>query len=73
MFTVKVIYSSSGKPRIGARVAASFDGFRGVTKDEYTDSNGEAHFDNNPGGGKVYVDGSEVYRGKIEGRIVLYV
>lgn len=75
MFTIKIIYSSSGKPYKGARVAASFDGFfsGGITNDERTDSNGEAHFDSNPGSGKIYVDGREVFRGRIEGRMVVYV
>ncbi|OQY27988.1 MAG: hypothetical protein B6244_08570 [Candidatus Cloacimonetes bacterium 4572_55] len=74
MVTIKVIYQSSGKPAQSKKVAIGFDSFsRGVAGNEFTDRNGEAHFDAKPGGGKVYVSGSEVYRGRIEGRVVVYI
>lgn len=74
MVTVKVVWRDSGKPAKGSRVAIGFDGFtRGVTNSEYTDSNGEAHFDAEPGTGEVYVDGSTKYRGRISGRVVVYI
>ncbi len=74
MFTVKVIETSTGRPVKGARVGAAFEGFsRGCTKDEYTDSDGEAHFDYDNGTGIIYVNGHKEYEGRIEGRRVVYI
>lgn len=74
MFTVKVIETSTGRPVRGARVGAAFDGpFRGCTRDEYTDSDGEAHFDYDNGIGTIYVNGHKEYEGRIEGMRVLYI
>lgn len=74
MITVKVITQSSGKPAKGKRVSLGFSGLlRGVTSSEYTDSNGEAHFNADNGEGKVYVNGSEKYKGYLSGRIVVYI
>lgn len=75
MITVKVIHQSSGNPVKGRKVAlginALFSG--GVTHGEWTDSNGEAHFDVKPNQGKVFVDGSTKYEGHLSGRIVVYI
>jgi len=46
---------------------------RGFTKYEYTDRDGEVHFDNDNGTGTIYVDGKRVYEGRIEGRKVIYI
>ncbi|MEE4357346.1 MAG: hypothetical protein V2I97_12840 [Desulfococcaceae bacterium] len=74
MVSVQVVRQSSGKPAEGKKVVLSFDGLsRGVTGHEYTNRNGEAHFGANPGSGKVIVDGSTVYNGRIAGRVVVYV
>lgn len=74
MFTVKVIETSTGRPAVGVRVCVGFDGLlRGFTKDEYTDSDGEVHFDNDNGTGTIYVNGQRKYEGRIEGRKVIYV
>jgi hypothetical protein len=74
MFTVKVIESSTGRPVEGARVCVGFEGpFRAFTEDEYTDEEGEAHFDNDNGRGTIFVDGDNCYEGRIEGRKVIYV
>ena len=74
MFTVKVIESNTGHPVKGARVSVGFDGpLRGFTKEEYTDYNGEVHFDNDNGTGTIYVNGENVYEGRIEGRKVIYI
>jgi len=74
MFTIKVVSKSSGKPASGRRVSVGFDGLlRGHTKDQRTDPQGEAHFDSDPGSGTVYVDGSSAHKGRIEGRVVVYV
>lgn len=75
MVTVKVIYQSSGKPAEGRKVALYVSRFMasGVTDTEYTDSNGEAHFDIESTDGEVYVDGSTKHKGRLAGRIVIYI
>lgn len=74
MFTIRVIESSTGEPVHNKKVSVVFDGwFRGVAKDQYTDKNGEAHFSEDNGEGKVYVQGRKEYEGKIQGRIVIYI
>jgi hypothetical protein len=74
MITVKVCAESNGRPVKNTKVALGFDGlFRGVAGDEWTDSNGEAHFDCETGKGKVFVGGQTVYRGQLSGRIIVYV
>lgn len=74
MISVKVCWQHNGKPAENRKVVLSFDGFfSGMSKYEYTNHNGEAHFDNDPGPGKVYVDGKTAYSGRLEGRIVAYV
>lgn len=81
MFTIRVISSSTGKPARSVSVSVSFDGFfGGVTKSVYTDDEGEAEFDYNPGSGKIYVNeggfmaiSQEVYHGPIQGRKTVYI
>ena len=74
MITVKVIYQSTGKPAENRKVALGFSSFfRGVTSYEYTDSNGEAHFEADNGDGEVYVDGSTRHKGYLSGRVVVYI
>lgn len=75
MFSVQVISSGSGKPVSGKRVSVSFDALLrgGGTGDQYTDSQGEVHFNNDPGDGTVYVNGKSVHKGRISGRVVVYV
>jgi len=75
MITIKVCYESSSQPAKNKKVAIGVDNlFRGgVTSGEWTDSNGEAHFDIEPCEGKVFVDGSTVHKGYLKGRIVVYV
>jgi hypothetical protein len=75
MISVKVCWKDTGKPAEHRKVALSFDGLfsGGVTNNEYTDRNGDAHFDYNSGQGKVYVDGNTAHTGRLEGRIVVYV
>jgi len=61
MVTVRVIDRSSGKPVKGKKVALGTSGLLsgGVTRGEWTDSNGDAHFDVKPNHGKVYVNGTK--------------
>lgn len=74
MISVKVVRSSTGKPVEGSRVILGFEGvFRGVSKGHYTDSNGEVHFENDPGEGVIFVDGTQEFKGRIEGRRVVYL
>ena len=74
MITVKVVYQSTGKPAEGRKVALGFSSFfRGVTSSEYTDSGGEAHFEADNGDGEVYVDGATKYKGRLAGRVVVYI
>jgi len=75
MVTVKVVRKSSGESAKGKKVALGIDAVfsGGVTKGEWTDSNGEAHFDVKPNYGKVFVDGSKRFEGHLSGRIVVYI
>jgi uncharacterized protein YfaS (alpha-2-macroglobulin family) len=74
MVTVKVVSKNSGKPIQGKKVSLGFDGLlRGVTRSEYTDQNGEAHFEAKPGDGKVFVNGSTKFHGRLSGRVVVYI
>jgi len=71
MVTIQVFYKSSGSPVKNATVALGI-GF-GQTSGQYTDSNGEAHFNVKPQHGKVYVNGSTKKEGYLSGRVVIYV
>jgi hypothetical protein len=65
MFTVRVIRGSTGSAISNEKVFVSFDSiFRGWLE-QRTDEKGEAHFDADPGRGKVIVRGStlETYLG----------
>jgi hypothetical protein len=74
MFTVQVIESNTGRPVYYKKVGVIFNGiFRGCAKDQYTDRNGEVHFSENNGDGTIYVQGSKMYEGYIEGRKVIYI
>lgn len=73
MVTVKVCYERDGKPARGKRVSLGFSWLRGMTNSEYTNSEGEAHFDTDSGTGDVYVGGKKVYSGRIAGRVVVYI
>lgn len=74
MFTVQVIEKSTGKPAYYKKVGVIFNGWtRGVAKDQYTDNNGEAHFSEDNGDGTIYIQGSKVFEGRIEGRKVIYI
>ena len=56
------------------KVGVIFNGWtRGCAKDQYTDKNGEAHFSEDNGNGTIYIQGSKVYEGKIEGRKIIYI
>lgn len=75
MISVQVVYQGTGKPADRKRVSVFFDGLLsgGGTGDQFTDSQGEVHFSNDPGNGKVFVDGRTVYQGRISGKVVVYI
>ena len=74
MISIQVVRLGTGKPVAGSRVVLGFEGvFRGISKGHYTDSNGEVHFDNDPGDGVIFVDGMQEFKGRIEGRRVLHL
>ena len=74
MFTIQVFESSTGKPAYYKKVAVGFKGWdRGFTNNQWTDKNGEVHFDYNNGDGTVYVDGQKRYEGYISGRKLIYI
>lgn len=75
MVTVKVVHQNSGKPAEGKRVVLYVSRFMasGVTDNEYTDSNGEAHFDIESTDGEIYVDGLTKHKGRLAGRMVIYI
>jgi hypothetical protein len=73
MVSVKVVWTRDGKPAEGRKVAVSFHGARGITDAQFTNRQGEVHFDVTPGEGEIYVDGNSKHRGRVEGRVVVYV
>lgn len=74
MFTIQVLEKSTGRPVHSKKVGVIFNGLtRGCAKDQYTDKNGEVHFPEDNGNGTIYIQGSKVYEGKIEGRKVIYI
>jgi hypothetical protein len=73
MLTIKVIERQSGRPMKREKVGICFSGWTGGCTDEWTDYEGDAHFDLNPGNGEVFFNGKSVYKGRIEGRVVVYV
>ncbi len=73
MITVKVIRQSSGTPLKGVRVTLSFSGLLRGNATEMTDGNGNANFSNETGSGTIYVNGKEVYKGKLSGLIPIYI
>jgi hypothetical protein len=62
------------KPLEGTKVGVLFDGFfRGVAKDQWTNTDGEATFTERNGRGTVFVEGTEVYEGELEGKKMIYL
>jgi hypothetical protein len=74
VITIKVCHESTGHPARRARVSLGFSSaFRGVTHDQLTGDEGEAHFDADKGEGEVYVNGRSRYKGRLAGRVVVYI
>lgn len=74
MITITVIHSNTGKPAKGMRVNIEFEGLmRGMGGSQYTNDMGEAHYNNDPGRGTVFVDGRSAHSGRLEGRVIVYV
>lgn len=74
MVTVKVVNESTGKPAQGRKVALYVSRFLASGMMEgRTDSQGEAHFEVEATDGEVYVDGSSRHKGRLAGRMVVYI
>jgi hypothetical protein len=74
MISVKVIEIKSMKPCLMVRVSLTFNSILRYTAEEkFTNSDGEADFDANPGEGKVWVNNSIQYEGYLEGQIVVFI
>jgi hypothetical protein len=81
MFTIRVIEKDTGLPAKGVVVSVALSGFLGstMTRDEFTDQEGEATFDYNPGQGIVYVSrggfsGSQkAWEGEVKGMRTVYI
>ena len=73
MFSVKVVWKRTGKPAKGMKVGVAFDGLRGMTRDQCTDEDGNTDFNYDPGPGTIFVSGRTAFKGRIEGRVVVYV
>lgn len=74
MVSVQVFYRSSGKKvSKGTKVSVAFKGLLRGHATEYTDGNGTAHFNADPGSGDVFVSGKKVYTGSIKGLVRVYV
>jgi len=74
MVSVKVISKTTGNAMKSQKVSIGFSGFfRGFSETVYSDGNGEANFNNDPGEGTIYVNGNAVYRGLISGMKYVYI
>ncbi|NVO03000.1 MAG: hypothetical protein HXX09_09910 [Bacteroidetes bacterium] len=74
MVSVKVAYLSTGKPAKNQKVSIGFSGlFRGFSETAYTNYDGEAHFDNDPGDGIIYINGNPLFKGFVAGMKVIYI
>jgi hypothetical protein len=71
MVTVRLIDKRTLKPVKGKKVALGIH--NAVTRGQWTDSNGETHFDVNADHGKVFVNGSKEYEDYLSGLIVLSI
>lgn len=73
MFTIQVVSRNTGKPLKSKKVAFESTGIQGGFSSDRTDSNGEVHFSTPRNKGRLFVNGSLVYEGKVQGRRVVYV
>ena len=73
MVTIRVCRKSTGKSVENKKVFVSFSSVMRGCAEEWTNSDGDANFNVDPGNGKVVVDGSIVMTGHLSGRIVVYI
>lgn len=75
MVTVQVLWKNSGAPAKKQHVACCFGRRWGDNKttDVSTNDSGEAYFDVTPTSGEVYVNGLNMYKGIISGKIIVYL
>jgi hypothetical protein len=74
MIIVKVYYESSDDPAIGKIVSIGSEEL-GSAGSQFTDNDGEALFNVEPRGGRVFVfvNGSIAYKGYLREKIIVYV
>lgn len=74
MLAVQVFSRSSGRALPRRQVAVGFDRLaRGVAGPVFTNDHGEVRFPEEPGLGRVYVDGQHRHTGWLAGRVIVYV
>jgi hypothetical protein len=74
MLSVKLFSRTTGRALPLREVSLGFDLLeRGVVGPVYTDQNGEVRFYEEPGLGKVYVDGRRQHAGWLAGRVIVHV
>ncbi|MBK8370363.1 MAG: hypothetical protein IPL20_03095 [Saprospiraceae bacterium] len=74
MISVKVLSKNSGNPIKNQKVCIGFSGFwRGFSSNEYTNQDGEVHFNNDPGEGTIYINGKNSYQGRLAGLKIVYI
>jgi hypothetical protein len=75
MITVQVLWKDSGQPAPRQKVACCFGRRWGDNKttDVSTNEQGLAYFQVEPTSGEVYVNGTTMYKGMINGSIIVYL
>ena len=74
MFSVRLIGKGNGKPLKNEKIFVTHGFIVGGWKEEWTDSQGDAHFDvPNDANTEVKYKGKTLHKGKVSGRIVAYV
>ena len=74
MFTIKVIEQNTGRPAYYKKVSIRFKGLlKGFAEDQYTDKNGEVHFDYDNGDGTIYIEGKVYKECYLSGKIPVYI
>ncbi len=72
--TIQVIEKITGRSVSHQKVGIIFSGLMHViAREQYTDEVGEAHFDEENGEVRIYINGKKVYDGLVEGRRVVFV
>jgi hypothetical protein len=75
MVSIQVLWKDSGTPAAKQKVACCFGRRWGdnKTSDVTTNEHGIAYFQIEPTNGEVYVNGTTIFKGVINGNIVVYL